>query len=135
MRHHMESALYSHIARLMDQNGLLAKLHVCCRHLNTTTPNSRRRLSLTFGLQRFHAYLFGHRFELVTDHQPLLTLLHQHRPTSTQSSAMHQVLVTASLCVRVHYHSSSNEAGHPILPSPFQLTVLRGTNSLCTKAA
>ena len=47
----------------------------------------KEALVLVFGVQRFHAYLFGHRFELVTDHQPLLALLHQHRPTSTQASA------------------------------------------------
>ena len=47
----------------------------------------KEALALVFGVQRFHSYLFGHRFELVTDHQPLLALLHEHRPTSTQASA------------------------------------------------
>ena len=47
----------------------------------------KEALALVFGVQRFHSYLFGHRFELVTDHQPLLALLHQHRPTSAQASA------------------------------------------------
>ena len=31
--------------------------------------------------------LFGHCFELVTDHKPLLALLHEHKPTSAQASA------------------------------------------------
>ena len=47
----------------------------------------REALALVFGVQRFHSFLFGHRFELVTDHQPLLALLHEHRPTSIQASA------------------------------------------------
>ena len=47
----------------------------------------REGLVLVFGVQRFHSYLFGHRFELVTDHKPLLALLHEHRPTSAQASA------------------------------------------------
>ena len=47
----------------------------------------KEALALVFGVQRFHSYLCGHRFELVTDHQPLLALLHQHRPTSVQASA------------------------------------------------
>ena len=42
----------------------------------------KEALALVFGIKRFHAYLFGHRFELITDHQPLLALLHEHRPTS-----------------------------------------------------
>ncbi len=44
-------------------------------------------LALVFGVQRFHSFLFGHSFELVTDHQPLLALLHEHRSTSPQASA------------------------------------------------
>ena len=47
----------------------------------------REALALVFGVKRFHSFLFGHRFELVTDHQPLLALLHEHRPTSPQASA------------------------------------------------
>ena len=47
----------------------------------------REALALVFGVQHFHSYLFGHHFELVTDHQPLLALLHEHRPTSSQASA------------------------------------------------
>ena len=40
-----------------------------------------------FGVQQFHSYLFGHRFELITDHQPPLALLHEHHPISPQASA------------------------------------------------
>ena len=38
-------------------------------------------------MRKFHAYLFGHPFQLITNHQPLLTLLSEHKPTSPQSSA------------------------------------------------
>ena len=44
-------------------------------------------LALVFGVKHFHAYLFGHSFELVTDHQPLLALLNERKPTSPQASA------------------------------------------------
>ena len=37
----------------------------------------------------------GHNFELVTDDQPLLALLHEHRPT--------RLLVVVVVCIRVHY--------------------------------
>ena len=44
-------------------------------------------LACVFGVNKFHSYLLGHSFELVTDHKPLLTLFHQHKPTSSQASA------------------------------------------------
>ena len=47
----------------------------------------REALALVFGVQHFHSYLIGHHFELVTDHQPLLSLLHEHKATSSQASA------------------------------------------------
>ena len=44
-------------------------------------------LSCIFGVTKFHSYLFGHPFDLVTDHIPLLALLNEHKPTSPQASA------------------------------------------------
>ena len=44
-------------------------------------------LSCVFGVRKFHSYLFGHAFELITDHKPLLALINEHRPTSPQASA------------------------------------------------
>ena len=44
-------------------------------------------LACVFGVKRFHSYLFGHSFKLVTDHKPLLALFNEHRSTSPQASA------------------------------------------------
>ena len=40
-----------------------------------------------FGIKKFHSYVFGHPFELITDHKPLLGLLREDRATSPQASA------------------------------------------------
>ena len=44
-------------------------------------------LSCILGVTKFHSYLFGHPFNLITDHKPLLALLNKHKPTSPQVSA------------------------------------------------
>ena len=47
----------------------------------------KESLSCIFGVKKFHSYLFGHPFSLVTDHKPLITLLHEHRAIPTSVSA------------------------------------------------
>ncbi len=44
-------------------------------------------LSCIFGIKKFHDYVFGRAFELVTDHKPLLGLLREDHATSPQASA------------------------------------------------
>ena len=44
-------------------------------------------LSCIFGIKKFHDYVFGHAFELVTDHKPLLGLLKEDRATTLPGSS------------------------------------------------
>ena len=43
-------------------------------------------LACVFEVKRFHLYLFGPHFSLVTDHKPLLALFNEHRSTSPMSA-------------------------------------------------
>ena len=44
-------------------------------------------LACVFGVKKFHDYVFGHPFQLVTDHKPLITLLSEYKTTPVQASA------------------------------------------------
>ena len=50
-------------------------------------------LACIFGVKRFQSYLFGHPFELVTDHKPLLALLNDITASFCENSKMVSVLV------------------------------------------
>ena len=44
-------------------------------------------LACVFGVKRFHSYLYGHKFLLITDHKPLLGLLGESKTIPPQASA------------------------------------------------
>ena len=61
------------------------------RTLNKSERNysqiEKEGLSCIFGIKKFHAYLLGHTFELVTDHKPLLSLFKESAKFNSQVSA------------------------------------------------
>ena len=47
----------------------------------------REGLACVFGVKKFHSYIFGHPFTLITDHKPLITLFNEHRAIPTHAAA------------------------------------------------
>ena len=45
----------------------------------------REGLACVFGVKRFHRYLYGRQFELITDHEPLLTLFSEKKHVSLRN--------------------------------------------------
>ena len=61
------------------------------RTLSTAEQNysqiEKEALACVFAVKRFHSYLLGHHFSLVTDHKPLLSLFNERKAVPTQASA------------------------------------------------
>ncbi|XP_039524968.1 uncharacterized protein K02A2.6-like [Pimephales promelas] len=60
------------------------------RTLNQAERNysqlDKEGLAIMFGLQRFHKYLYGRKFTIVTDHKPLLSLFNELKAVPQMSS-------------------------------------------------
>ena len=81
----------------------------------------KEALSLVFGIKKFHQFLYGRRFTLVTDHKPLLTILGPKRGLPTLAAARLQrwALLLAAYQYDIEFRSTtehSNADGFSRLP-------------------
>lgn len=60
------------------------------RTLNKAEQNysqiDKEAAAIIFGLQKFHKYVFGRHFFIVTDHKPLVSLLHEGKSIPAMAS-------------------------------------------------
>ena len=72
----------------------------------------KEAFSIIFGLKRFHQYLCGRSFTILTDHRPLLTLLGPHRPVPSHTASRLQrwALILASYHYKIEYRSTAAHA-------------------------
>ncbi|XP_064485936.1 uncharacterized protein K02A2.6-like [Ornithodoros turicata] len=70
----------------------------------------KEALALIFGLRRFHRYLYGRRFSIYTDHQPLLGLLGHDRPVPSLAAARIQrwAMTLAAYQYHLKYRNGRN---------------------------
>ena len=86
-------------------------------------PTEREGLAVVFGVKKFHQYLYGHQFTVVTDHKPLLGILGEEKSISALSAARLQrwALLLSNYKYRLVYKSGKdhgNADGMSRLPIP-----------------
>ncbi|XP_014834021.1 PREDICTED: uncharacterized protein K02A2.6-like [Poecilia mexicana] len=78
------------LSHTMD-NGLERPIAFASRSLSSAERNyaqiDREALSLVWGIKKFHHYLYGRRFTLVTDHQPLVSIFNPRKGVPVMSAA------------------------------------------------
>ena len=69
-------------------------------------------LACVFGVKRFHAYVYGHHFTLVTDHKPLLSLFNEQKAVPSHASARIQrwALTLAMYEYKIKYRCTADHS-------------------------
>ena len=69
----------------------------------------KEALSIVWGVKRFHVYLYGRRFTLVTDHKPLTAIFHPKKgvPAMTAARLQRYALFLAGFDYDIEYKSTT----------------------------
>ncbi len=83
----------------------------------------KEALSLTFGVKKFHQYLYGRKFTLITDHKPLTAIFGAKKgiPTLVAARLQRWALLLSAYNYEIQYKSTdthSNADGLSRLPLP-----------------
>ena len=92
----------------------------------------REALGIIFGVRRFHSYLYGRHFVLLTDHRPLTTILSNSKaiPSMVAARLQRWALILAAHNYTIKYRRAAdhgNADGLSRLPLPVQHTEKPGT--------
>lgn len=84
--------------------------------LNTAEKNysqlDKEGLAVTFGIKRFHQYLYGRKFTIVTDHKPLLLLFSEMQAIPLMVSTRIQIwaVILRAYGFRIVYKEGKNHS-------------------------
>ncbi|XP_051962904.1 uncharacterized protein K02A2.6-like [Xyrauchen texanus] len=85
----------------------------------------REALGIIFGVRKFHTYLYGRHFTLLTDHRPITTILHPNKATPSMAAARLQrwALLLAAHNYTIQHRSATDHGNADALsrlPLPVQ---------------
>ena len=105
-------AVISHVM----ENGEERPIAFASRSLNSAEKNyaqiHKEALAIIWGVKKFHCYLYGRKFTLVTDHQPLLTIFGPKKgiPATTAARLQRYALFLQGHEYEIEYKNSKSHA-------------------------
>ena len=103
------------ISHVMD-DGQERPIAYASRTLSSSERNyaqiEREALSIVFGVKKFHQFLYGRKFTLITDHKPLLAIFNPKSAIPTLAAARMQrwALVLSAYDYEIEYKRSEDHA-------------------------
>ena len=126
-------AVISHV----DPNGEERPITFASRALSKSEKNyaqiDKEALALVYGVQKFHTYLYGRKFTLVTDHKPLTTILGPKRCVPAVAAARLQrwALLLAAYNYDIEFRSTMTHGNADALSRlPLPEEVSRGPSEI-----
>jgi len=102
-------AVISHVLLSGEERPIAYASHTLTKGERNYAQIEKEALRLTFGIKKFHQYLYGRKILLVTDHQPLITLLGPKSgiPTLTEVRLQRWALLLAAYQYDIEYRSTA----------------------------
>ena len=105
-------AVISHVLLSGEERPIAYASRTLTKSVRNDAQIEKEALSIIFGLKKFHRYLYGRKFLLVTDHKPLTTLLGPKSGIPTLAAARLQrwALLLAAYQYDIEYRSTAKHA-------------------------
>ena len=72
-------AVLSHIMEDGSERPIIFSSRILSKAQWNYSQIEKEGLAIIFGVKKFHQYVYGCPFQIITDHKPLLGLLHKHK--------------------------------------------------------
>ena len=107
--HYGIGAVISHIAPSGEERPIAYASRTLSKSERNYAQIEKEALSIVFGIKKFHQYLYGRKFTLVTDHKPLLSLLGPQSGIPTLAAARMQrwALLLSGYQYDIQYRSTT----------------------------
>ena len=103
-------SVISHIFSVGFEHPIAFASHTLTSAEKNYAQLEKEALALTFGVKKFHRYLYGHNFTLITDHKPLVTIIGPKKgiPSLAAAHLQRWAILLSANDYTIQYKSATN---------------------------